>query len=181
MPRNGRVDGWNVKSCLLITRSGAVLDTVMLTCDISTFTADWNLIAQSRVLQMNEAFRAQHAFDASALWTLLAIIFVAMLIAASIYLFFQFRQRRARASNPQLLFQELCAAHSLSRSQRQALRRLAQVRGLTDPGLVFVDCSLWPNSVEANRLLGNRIRKSLTELRRLLFQAPGDSLSQPGK
>jgi hypothetical protein len=133
------------------------------------------------VLQMNEAFRAQHAFDAAALWTLLAIIFVAMLIAASIYLFFQLRQRRAYANNPQLLFQELCAAHSLCRSQRQALRRLAQVRGLTDPGLVFVDCSLWPSSVEANRLLGNRIRKSLTELRRQLFQAPGDSLSQSGK
>lgn len=128
-----------------------------------------DLLAQSRVAQMNEAFRAQQSFNLSDLLTLISIILAAMAIAGIIYFVHHRKQRRFFGNNPQLMFRELCSVHSLSWSQRRALKKLSRVRRLTDPGLVFIDSTLWPSKTEAQRLLGTRVRGQLCLLRRHLF------------
>ena len=128
-----------------------------------------DLLAQSRVAQMNEAFRAQQSFNGSALLTLSGIILAAMAVAGFIYFAHLRRQRRFFGDHPHLLFRELCSIHSLSWSQRRALKKLSNARRLADPGLVFIDSTHWPRNPEAQRLLGSRVRGQLSELRRHLF------------
>lgn len=44
-----------------------------------------------------------------------------------------------RCNRPNRLFDELCKAHRLDRSSRRLLKQLAESRGLTDAGVLFVE------------------------------------------
>lgn len=141
---------------------------------VTDFLYRWTIceaIGQSRISQMNEAFRAQQSLDTTALLNFLGIIFLAMMIAGFIYLVHYHRQRQFFSNNPQSLFRELCSAHSLNGAQRRALKKLSHAKGLVDPGLVFIDSSLWLTNVEAERRLGGKARRTLCELRSLLFSS----------
>ena len=52
------------------------------------------------------------------------------------------RRQRVRHS-PWRLFRDLCAAHRLTRRQRQLLRRLAQAQQLAQPAVLFLDPRAW--------------------------------------
>lgn len=134
-------------------------------------------LAQSRISSMNEAFRQQSELDLSTLLPFLGIVVGAILLGFAIYFHYNRNQARQLASDPKLLFRELCEAHSLSFLQRRALRKLSKVRKLSDPGLIFLDIRLWPTNTEAQRLLGTWTRRRLCELRRNLFQTQSPDLS----
>lgn len=127
-------------------------------------------LAQSRIDAMNEAFRQQSKVNFGVLIPFLGVVVGAVLLGVLIHYYYDRKQRRPLANNPKLLFQELCKAHSLNFAQRRALRKLARVRRLSNPCLVFVDIRLWPTNSEAQRLLGGWTRRKLCELRRNLFQ-----------
>lgn len=127
-------------------------------------------IAQSRISSMNQAFRDQSKLDLSTALPFLAIVVGAILLALAIHYRYNRQQKRSQGNDPGLLFQELCAAYSLTFFQKRALRKLCKIRKLSNPAFVFLDIRLWPTNGEAQRLLGTRTRRKLCELRRNLFQ-----------
>ena len=77
--------------------------------------------------------------------------------------------RRATYNDPGQLFRELCRSHGLGGTDRRLLKRLAALRGLSHPALVFV----MPECFEAATLppeLGD-VAQDVTQLRVQLFQA----------
>lgn len=71
-------------------------------------------------------------------------------------------------NDPAGLFSELCAAHALTRAQRNALLKLAQLRKVGNPCLIIMDAALWPD--DNNPLSNRNLTSRLSELRRILFE-----------
>ena len=128
------------------------------------------LLGQSRISAMNEAFRNQSlAIDLTGILVIVALIVAAVLIAAAIQLWYRKSENAPVTTDPSQLFRDLCGAHGLHWSQRRALMKLARLRNLPDPNLVFIDPGLWPIGREAQRQLGAPLYRQLSQVRRHLF------------
>ncbi len=75
----------------------------------------------------------------------------------------------ARGQGPAALFSSLCEVHGLTWSDRRLLCRLAQWRGLADPGRLFVEPRYFEGSL-ADSPLGSQAER-LAALRQQLFAA----------
>jgi hypothetical protein len=137
------------------------------------------VLAQSRVAEINEAFQAQNPLNVSALVIQVFIIFFAMATAGGIYFFYRRRCLLSQFNSGELLFNELCTAHSFKRSQRRVLKKLSLSRCLNEPAMIFIDKTLWPTNQEAHRLWGNQVRQQLSDLRRHLFTSTVTRRSKP--
>ncbi len=118
-----------------------------------------------------DGYRGHFNANSSELMVILVLFGLGLTLAT--FLVIAMRRQKIQMSRPdgQRLFNDLCKAHSLTWPQKQALRKLTQVRSLSNPGQIFIDIHLWPTNGEAERLLGNRMRIQLCALRRNLFES----------
>ena len=90
--------------------------------------------------QMGDNFRGEHAqVDTNEI--LIALLCLSCVVIA-LWLLSQYvarRERSKRLYSPWRLFKELCQAHGLDRSHRQALKRLARQQQLEHPARLFLE------------------------------------------
>lgn len=101
------------------------------------------VVAQaSPVMHLGDRFRPGQAGGGAAMWlTLLMAAAGLALVWLAIQALSRHRQRLRHS--PWRLFRDLCAAHRLTRRQRQLLRRLAQAQQLSQPAVLFLDPRAW--------------------------------------
>jgi hypothetical protein len=120
------------------------------------------------ILINDAALHDKPGFDYSLLWMpAIGVLVLAGLTYAAI-LYSRRRKQLKLTNDPDNLFYELCAAHSLSWSQKKALLKLAQLRNLNNPCLVIMDAGLWPE--EGDPMINRGLSNKLNELRRNLFE-----------
>jgi hypothetical protein len=96
---------------------------------------------------------------------LLALAAMAVLVAM-----LQYRQRRNNARalhDPNELWAELCRVHRLDKIESQALRELAEARGMEPTASVFVRADLWQLDQDAAKI--QHLRPQLQRLNGILF------------
>lgn len=98
-------------------------------------------VTRNRIEPINQSLGLPESSRSYSLGISLALVLVGCIVAAVVILL---RRRTQPAINdPIKLFTELCWAHGLSRSQRNALIDLVNKRKLKDPTLVLMDASYW--------------------------------------
>ena len=128
------------------------------------------LLAQhSRWRHLGDRFGGHGAgVDTTDLLLLLAIIVIAVIGVFVLKRYAPDADRREKYNDPRRLFSELCQTHSLRRSDRRLLLRLAAWRRLPSPAMVFVT----PECFDATALppqLANAAH-DVAQLRIQLFQ-----------
>ncbi|MBX3420990.1 MAG: hypothetical protein KF752_05460 [Pirellulaceae bacterium] len=139
---------------------------------VNSWASVWSLsvLAESRFGAMSTAFRDKSATNTKALWILIGVLLVAGGLAVIIRFLYVQHQKRLSSHDPGRLYRELCTAHKLSRAHRRALLKLARALKLSQPGLVFLDPSVWPDADKLRELVGNRLYGVLCQVRRHIYQ-----------
>jgi hypothetical protein len=120
------------------------------------------------ILINDAALQEKPGFDYSLVWIpAIGVLVVAGLVYAAI-LYLRRRKKIKVTNDPDNLFHELCAAHSLTWSQKRSLLKLAQLRNLNNPCLIIMDAGLWPD--EGDLSISRSFSNTLNELRRHLFE-----------
>lgn len=104
------------------------------------------------------------------------IVFFMLLFAAVVGLVYydtNYRQNRSNLENPWLVFQELCKAHQLTRTERKFLKQLAQILQLDDPLPLFIEPKYLVGALENKNCAADR--SSIEYFLRKLFDInPGE-------
>lgn len=102
-------------------------------------------------------------------------------VAASAFLLaglaFRLMLRRAKAAASNRLFEKLCKAHGLSRSDCRLLRELARHQKLDDPAQLFLEPERFAAACLPMNLWGRTAR--MNEIRDRLFQLPPQPAKRP--
>jgi hypothetical protein len=101
-------------------------------------------------------------FDATHVWTILSLVALIIGLAVVSYRSSRRTKRHFDVDSPTRLFRELCRAHRLSFGKRRLLKRLAAVRSLSEPALLFVE----PRHFDIAHL-PDELRQSAEEIWRL--------------
>lgn len=105
---------------------------------------------------------------------MLTLVLVGLVTAAGLGIWFWRSQSVRKVDYTQLLFRELCRAHSLEHADRRLIAKQAARAGIGDPCLLFVDSALWKldESVAQESSPQGKEMKCLIKLQRTLFLSP---------
>lgn len=77
-------------------------------------------------------------FNGQDWWLLLGVVVLLAGFFTALNWFYRRQQSRKESNEPRHLFEDLCAAHRLSRKDRKLLRQLAESHVLDSPGALFL-------------------------------------------
>lgn len=127
-------------------------------------------VTRNRIEPINQSLGLPESSRSFSLGIILALVVVGCITAAVVILLR--RQTQPAINDPIKLFTELCRAHGLSRSQRNALIDLVNKRKLQDPTLVLMDASYWVLDPTTDlELCQPKCRNRLVMIQRLLFNS----------
>jgi hypothetical protein len=120
--------------------------------------------------EMGREFRGERAkVDYTDVLLVIAATIAAVIVFWLLARFAALREGRGPVNNPKLLFNQLCQAHGLSRSQRRLLMQLGDQAQLTPAPAIFLRPELFDRAL-ADPQFGP-LHGDLATLRRRLFSA----------